>query len=201
MDSESAESKAGSGAEPLSLWLLQVPHHRRGSPFRLPVGEGSVSNAILLDKALLLCRFSTETCKRSMTVWSSSMITKDCLHCHPHQRWCRFLHKVPAMLNLLQKPNYSASTRAAWRPGCRFWRITTNSWSHSCTGWGSCWSRRVLRPFLRSLWSDFQIGCELLPIMIAYHKIISVETSQRKILNCLKLTSGGKVKSCFRVLI
>lgn len=47
----------------------------------------------------------------------------------------------------------------------------------------------------------FQTGCELLLIMIACHKIISVETSQQKMLNCSKLTSGGKVKSCFSVLI
>lgn len=91
-----------------------------------------------------------------MTVWSNSMITKDCLHCRLHLRWCQFLRKVPAMLSSLQKQSCFASTRAAWRPGCRFWRITTNSWSHSCTGWGSCWSRWVLRPFfLRFRYSYF----------------------------------------------
>lgn len=122
----------------------------------LPLEEDSPNKPVLLKKALLPCYFSTETCKQSMTVWSNSMITKDCLHCRLHLRWCQFLRKVPAMLSSLQKQSCFASTRAAWRPGCRFWRITTNSWSHSCTGWGSCWSRRVLRPFfLRFRYSYF----------------------------------------------
>lgn len=162
-----------------------MSHHRRGGPLWLPLVEDSPNKPVLLKKALLPCYFSTETCKQSMTVWSNNMITKDCLHCRLHLRWCQFLRKVPVMLSSLQKQSCFASTRAAWRPGCRFWRITTNSWNHSCTGWGSCWSRRVLRPFfLRFCRVIFQTGCEMLSITITYHKIISVETGQQNISNC-----------------
>lgn len=143
----SSEWKASGAGEPLSP--SRSTHYTMWEevPSPCPVQRIACTSLFGFIKFLLPWYFSTETCKQSTTVWSNSMTTKDCLHCHPHQRWCQLLHKVPGMLSSLQKPSCFASTRAAWKPGCRFWRITTNSWSHSCTGWGSCWSRWVLRPF------------------------------------------------------
>ena len=50
------------------------------------------------------------------------------------------------------RPGSSGSTRRAWRPVCRSWRTTTNSWSRSCAGSGSyCYRYTSLRALSRSV--------------------------------------------------
>ena len=50
------------------------------------------------------------------------------------------------------RPGSSGSTRRAWRPVCRSWRTTTNSWSRSCAGSGSyCYRYASVRERSRSV--------------------------------------------------
>ena len=88
---------------------------------------------------LLWCHIGI--CRQNMIVSRSSMNIKACPHCRPLLRWCPPRHRVPGMLSSLLRPSYCVNTKAAWKPGCKSWKTTINSWSPSYTGSGSCWSK------------------------------------------------------------
>lgn len=84
---------------------------------------------------------STGSCSRSTTVWRRPTTGRACPRCRRPRKWCRRRRRAPATPSSSQRPNCCVSTKDAWRPACRSWRITTNSWSHNYTASGSCWSR------------------------------------------------------------